>query len=91
MALIADNGNYLRIINIMPFEGIVVIERWQSKEHRQSGATEFWKPVIETYQIPFDMSEISVDQTLTLRNNLITAAYKAIKKTEQFDSLKDEL
>jgi hypothetical protein len=91
MALIANNGNYLRIINVMPFEGIITIERWQSKEHRQSGATEFWKPVIETYQIPFILDEISVDETLNLRNNLLKECYKAIKKDANYSEMEDDI
>lgn len=92
MALIAPNGNYIRIANIEPMSGNIQTERWESKDHRLAGMTEFYRPVSENYTIPPTLIlDGPVDATNTLRNNIIKAGYLAVKQTDQFLNFTDDL
>lgn len=92
MALIDEKGNYLRIINVQPFEGIVTFEKWENKEHRISGGNEFYRPIIFCYQLPIRaFNNVELDDSFFLLEYLIKASYLIIKKEEPFKNYKDDL
>lgn len=85
MALLNENGNYLRVYQVEPYNQVVTIEVWESKEHRDSGGDEFHRPIITVEYVPFDMLNSQCNEGESLLEHLKRAAYEALKQMPKYE------
>lgn len=95
MGLKNSNGNYLKIIsiddsNLSRKSEMVSWEIWLNQDTRNT-PTNFDKPQhgnsrLETLQ---DKLDLIADETQSIKNNRIIAAYNALKESDEFSSWED--
>lgn len=85
MALENSQGNYLRICDggVDPIGKSVSTETWKDATTR-TNPSPFDKPIISTYDVAAFLDvEGSADATKSIRDNLTTAGYNALKRLDE--------
>jgi len=90
MAIQNKDGIYLKIMNVM-LPNNIVVERYRNHDIRLNGPGEFDKVIpdgIYSADLETEVEEMA-DSKLSIRNNLITAGYRALKKKAEFKDWTD--
>lgn len=90
MALQNSDGVYLKIQRVnLPHD--VVVEKYRNHEIRSKGASEFDTVVHDGFYVPGlkDFTDEMADSKKSIKNNLITAGYKALKELAEFKDWND--
>lgn len=88
MALKNSSGNYLKITKVSLDSSNVFYDLYQSQESRLNGLGEFETKKEEYFPVAADLSVLA-DGERTIKENIITAGYTALKAHEAFSDWVD--
>ena len=85
MALMNENGNYLRVTGTNN-EDLVSTELFRSASERHGGMDEFGKALMRTDYAPsvHSLLDSPANANKTIRENIVSACYAALKSLEEY-------
>ncbi len=98
MALLAPNGNYLKINNVRYYHPLltdtgntamvtIMFDIYKTAESRTNGLAEF--ETVKHLQEPFTSFRYVYDEALTLKENILTGAYLTLKLLYPYSTWED--